>query len=137
MFTDETLMPLGVQDQVHDVTRLPGEKWDDNYCVQNFKKPVKLQFFGVIAYNWKGICYIFDIETDANKVTSVAALQDYYKTEYDSRMSTYAVKIMNYLMAKAWNETTANKDGRKRVLTGRIPAKPKPGPEKNKERGID
>jgi len=137
MFTDETPIPVGVQDQVHDVTRLPNEKWDDDCCVQDFKKPVKLQFFGAIAYNWKGVCYIFDIETDADKATSVAALQSYYKAEYNSRMSTYAVKVMNYLMAKAWNETTAGKDGRKRALTGRMPAKPKPGPERSKGGGID
>lgn len=64
-------------------------------------------------------------------------MQNYYKTEYDSQMSTYAVKVINYLMAKAWNETTARKDGRKRVLTGRMPAKPKSEPERNKEGDID
>jgi transposase len=136
LFTDETPMPLGVQDQIHAVTRLPSEKWDDDCCVQDFKKPLKLQFFGAIAWNYKGPCYIFDIETEAERATSIAALQEHYKAEYDRQMEAYGVKAMNYYMAKGFNETAKTR-GCKKVLTGRLPAKPKAGPQRSKGGGID
>lgn len=52
-------------------------------------------------------------------------------------MSTFVVKAMNYLMAKAWNETATGKDSRERVLSGCMPTKPKLGPGRNKEGGVD
>jgi hypothetical protein len=51
MFTDETPIPLGLQNLIHNVTRLPEEKWNDHCCVSDFKKPIQLQFYGAIAYN--------------------------------------------------------------------------------------
>jgi hypothetical protein len=50
-FTDETPMALGVQDLIHNITRLSEEKWNNDCCISDFKKPVTLQFFGAIAYN--------------------------------------------------------------------------------------
>jgi hypothetical protein len=79
MFTDETPMPLGIQDFIHNITRLPNEKWNDDCCIPDFKKPMKLQFFGAIAYNWKGPCYIFDTETDIERTALITALQDSHK----------------------------------------------------------
>jgi hypothetical protein len=137
MFTDETPMPLEVQDQVHDVTRLPNEKWNDDCCIQDFKKPVTLQFFGAIAYNWKGPCYIFDTETDAERVISIAALQESHKIEYTAQMEAFGVKALNYLMTKGFKKAAHPKQYWKKLKTGRMPAKPKPGPGKSKGGGID
>jgi transposase len=137
MFTDETLMLLGVQDQLHNVTRLPNEKWDDDCCIQDFKKPVTLQFFGAIAYNWKGPCYIFDTETDADRAISIAALQESHKIEYTAEMEAFGVKALNYLMTKGFKETAHLRQYWKKFKTGRMPAKPKPGPGRSKGGGID
>jgi transposase len=137
MFTDETPMPLGVQDQVHDVTRLPNEKWDDNYTIQDFKKPLKLQFFGAIAYNWKRPCHVFETETESVRKVSIAALQKSHETEYTAKMEAFGVKAMNYLMAKAFKESAHPKQYWKTLKTGRMPAKPKPGPSRSKGGDID
>jgi hypothetical protein len=51
-------------------------------------------------------------------------------------MEAYGVKAMNYYMAKGFNET-AKARGCKRVLTGRLPARPKTGPQRSKGKGID
>jgi hypothetical protein len=40
MFTDEILMPLGLQDLIYNVTRFFEEKWNDHCCVSDFKKPI-------------------------------------------------------------------------------------------------
>ena len=51
-------------------------------------------------------------------------------------MEAFGVKALNYHMAKSWNETMAGRRWR-RVLTGRMPGKPRPGPGRSKGRGID
>ena len=137
LFTDETPMPLGIQDLIHNVTRLPNEKWNDDCCIADFKKPLKLQFFGAIAYDWKEPCYIFDTETETDRATSIAALQEYHKIEYIAQMEAYDIKALNYLMAKAWNQIPHPNQYWKKVKIGRMPAKPKPGPGKSKGGEID
>jgi hypothetical protein len=67
----------------------------------------------------------------------------FHKAQYKRDLATYECKLINYNMAKAWNEETANKvnpmTGQrfKKVKTGRWPAKPQGGPQRSKERGID
>jgi hypothetical protein len=100
MFTDEISMPLGLQDLIHNVTRLSEEKWNDYCCVSDFKKPIQLQFYRAIAYNWKGPCHIFEIETETERAISIAALQESHKTQYFAEMKAFGVKALNYHMAK-------------------------------------
>jgi hypothetical protein len=56
-------------------------------------------------------------------------------------MEAFGVKALNYHMAKSWNETITGKshsNGRwRRVLTGRMPGKPRPGPGRSKGEDID
>jgi hypothetical protein len=56
-------------------------------------------------------------------------------------MEAFGVKALNYHMAKSWNEIMAGKSHLnrrwRRVLTGRMPDKLRPGPGRSKERGID
>ena len=56
-------------------------------------------------------------------------------------MEAFEVKALNYYMAKSWNETMAGKSYLNRrwrkVLTGRMPDKPRPGSGKSKGRGIN
>jgi transposase len=137
MFTDETPMPLGIQDLIHNITRLPNEKWNDDCCIPDFKKPMKLQFFGAIAYNWKGACYIFDTETDIERITLIEALQSSHKHQYIAQMEAFGVKAMNYFMAKAFKETAHPRQYWKTLKIGRMPAKPRPGPGRSKGGGID
>jgi transposase len=142
-FTDETPMALGVQDLIHNITRLPEEKWDNDCCISDFKKPVTLQFFGAIAYDWKGPCHVFCTETEAERAASIALLLAFHKAQYKSDMATYECRLINHAMAKAWNEETAGKvcpmTGKrfKKVKTGRWPAKPPGGPQRSKGGGID
>jgi len=56
-------------------------------------------------------------------------------------MEAFGIKTLNYHITKSWNETIAGKSHSnerwRRILTGRMPSKPRPGPGKSKGEDID
>jgi hypothetical protein len=52
-------------------------------------------------------------------------------------MEAFGMKAMNYFMAKAFKKIAHLRQYWKTLKTGRMPAKPRPGPGKSKEGGID
>jgi hypothetical protein len=52
-------------------------------------------------------------------------------------MEAFGIKTLNYLIIKGFKKTAHLRQYWKKLKTGRMPAKPKPGPGKNKERDIN
>ncbi len=74
IYTDETSVILGESRGRKRVTRKQDEEWDPMCLEKAFKEYSTFMFWGSIALNWKGPCYIYRPEDKKERAASITAL---------------------------------------------------------------
>ena len=74
IYTDETSVKLGVNRGKIHVTRTKDEEWEPACLEKSFTGYSTFIFWGAIAWNWKGPCYIYIPEEPALRKASITRL---------------------------------------------------------------
>jgi len=74
IYTDETSVKLGELRSLIHVTRTKEEEWEPDCCEKAFSGYTTFMFWGSIALNWKGPCYIYQPEDKKDREASISAL---------------------------------------------------------------
>ena len=74
IYTDETSVILGEHRGQKHVTRKKNEEWDSMCCDKDFSQYSTFMFWGSIALNWKGPCYIYRPEDKKERAAFITAL---------------------------------------------------------------
>ncbi len=74
IYTNETSVKLGELRSLIHVTRTKEEEWKPDCCEKAFFEYTTFMFWGSIALNWKGPCYIYQPEDKKDREASISAL---------------------------------------------------------------
>ncbi len=74
IYTDETSVKLGELRNLIHVTRTKEEEWEPDCCKKAFSGYTTFMFWGSIALDWKGPCYIYQPENKKDREASISAL---------------------------------------------------------------
>ncbi len=74
IYTDETSVRLGELRSLIHVTRTKEEEWEPDCCEKAFSAYTTFMFWGSIALDWKGPCYIYQPEDKKDREASISAL---------------------------------------------------------------
>ena len=138
-WTDECPIKAGITSRRRQVTRTIDEEWHEDTVDPRFKDATGLMFWGGIAFDWKGPCYIFDREDKKERKETIVTLAEDATPEFERRMADYEIRLKTYLKLKKKKEDAK---GREKALikTGRKPTIPKLsdcGPMRSDKGGID